>query len=385
MHPGAFNTMPTASPLRLALLYPGDAQARCRADPEASRFAALFQAFAAAGVHTEPAVYHDDFAAEVKAQLLRVDGVLVWCNPIEAGLRRERLDTLLREVANAGVMVSTHPDTILKLGTKDVLLATRDLPFGSDVQRIDSLAQLLAELPTRLRTGARVLKQHRGHSGQGVWRVQWLAGEGAAARYALQQAQRGSEDEGVDLPTLAQRLAPYFETEQGGHMVDQAWQPGLAQGMTRAYLVGDQVAGFGHQAVNALFPAAPGQAAPAPGPRLYHGADEPAFQPLRQLLQGGWIEALRQCLNLAAQDLPLLWDCDFIPRSPASGKNAGAEDTGDEHIGDELTADIAGYVLCEINVSSVSPFPPSCIVPLVAATQQRLLDKVGARARSALS
>ena len=145
--------MSSERPPRVALLYPGDAETRRRADPEASRFAALFQAFAAAGVRAEPAVYHDSFAAEVETQLLQVDAVLVWCNPIEGGLRRNRLDALLREVAQAGVMVSTHPDTILKLGTKDVLLATRDLPFGSDVQRIDSLAQLQAELPARLLQG----------------------------------------------------------------------------------------------------------------------------------------------------------------------------------------------------------------------------------------
>ena len=35
-----------------------------------------------------------------------------------------------------------------------------------------SLAQLAAELPLRLQRGARVLKQHRGHSGIGVWRVE---------------------------------------------------------------------------------------------------------------------------------------------------------------------------------------------------------------------
>ena len=30
------------------------------------------------------------------------------------------------------------------------------------------------------------------------------------------------------------------------------------------------------------------------------------------------------------------------------------------------------YVLCEINVSSVSPFPPSCIAPLMAAVHRRV-------------
>src|SRR5918912_4502176 len=151
--------------LAVALLYPGDRAARERADPRESRFAAVFDAFAAAGVRAVPAVYHDDFADEVAAQLRSVDGVLVWCNPIEGGRRRDRLDAMLRDVAAAGIVVSTHPDTILRLGTKDVLLGTRDLPFGSDVHRVESLAQLEARLPERLARGARVLKQYRGHSG----------------------------------------------------------------------------------------------------------------------------------------------------------------------------------------------------------------------------
>jgi hypothetical protein len=124
---------------KLALLYPGDRAARDRPDPAASRFAALFQAFESAGIAAEPAIWHDEFANEVAAQLRDVQGVLVWCNPIEDGLRRDRLDAVLREAAQEGVFVSAHPEAILRLGTKDVLLQTRDLPFGSDVVRVDSV------------------------------------------------------------------------------------------------------------------------------------------------------------------------------------------------------------------------------------------------------
>lgn len=337
----------------LALLYPGDRAMRARADPAESRFAALFAACEAAGIRTEPAVYHDDFADEVRAQLGRVAAVLVWHNPIEGGRRRDRLDALLREVADAGVLVSAHPDTILRMGTKDVLLATRDLPFGSDVQRIDSLRQLRDELPQRLRRGARVLKQYRGHSGIGVWRVELADAAHDTARIRLRHAQRGSEETLVDLEAVLDTMAPYFAPEAGGHMIDQAWQPRLTDGMVRAYLVGDRVAGFGHQAVNALYPARGDGPAPPAGPRLYHGADDARFQGLKSQLERGWIEQLRACVGVAPERLPLLWDMDFMFGAPAA-------DGAPRH------------VLCEINVSSVSPFPPSCIEPLVAALAARL-------------
>ena len=128
-------------------------------------------------------------------------------------------------------------------------------------------------------------------------------------------------------------------------MIDQAWQPRLAEGMVRAYLVGDKVAGFGHQAINALHPDAPQS-----GPRLYHGSDLPQFQDLKQSLEQEWVALLRSCVGLPAERLPLLWDCDFMFGGPA------------------------GYVLCEINVSSVAPFPPSAIGPLVVAAATRLRD-----------
>jgi hypothetical protein len=335
----------------VALLYPGDRAMRDRSDPAESRFAALFEAFARAGVAAVPAVYNDDFADEVEAQLQDCGLVLVWCNPIEGGRRRDRLDAMLRRLAASGVIVSAHPDAILKLGTKDVLFATRDLPFGSDVCRIDSIRQLQEELPARLQRGARVLKQFRGHSGIGIWRV--ALADDAPGRLRVRHAQRGSGEEVMQLPALLEKLAPYFEPANGGHMIDQAWQPRLVEGMVRAYLVGDKVEGFGHQSVNALYPGTRGEAAPQPGSRLYYPADVPQFQGLKQRLEAEWIELLRTRVNLTRDQLPLLWDCDFM---------LGERDaTGQER-----------YVLCEINVSSVSPFPPSAISPLVAAVQRRL-------------
>jgi len=342
--------------LNLGLLYTGDREARRRSDPGESRFAELFRAFASAGVHAEPAIYHDDFAGEVLAQLRRLDGVLVWHNPIEGGRRRDRLDALLREVADAGVLVSAHPETIRRLGTKDVLLDVRDLPFGSDVHRVDGVEQLRIELPGRLRGGPRVLKQRRGQSGVGIWRIAQGESDASGTRLELRHAERGSEEEKVDLETLLERLRPYFEPSQGGHMIDQAWQPRLVEGMVRAYLVGDRVAGFGHQAVNALYPASPGQPAPPPGPRLYHGPELERFQGLRGRLEKEWLGLLCSRVGLRAEELPLLWDMDFFHAVPTEG-------------------DPDPFALCEINVSSVAPFPPSAIDPLVLETRRRLLSR----------
>jgi hypothetical protein len=331
----------------VAILYPGDRTARERADPSASRFAPLFAALHQAGVRAEPAVYHDDFAEEVEAQLERVRVVLVWHNPIEGGRTRQVLDAILRRVAARGVLVSSHPDTILRMGTKDVLLEVRDLPFGSDAHRVTSLAQLEAELPGRLERGPRVLKQHRGHSGIGVWRVESLGHN----RYSFRHAQRGSQPEQGPFTRVLERLAPYFS--DGGHMIDQAFQPRLREGMVRAYLVRDRVAGFGYQAINALYPAEHGKAAPEPGPRLYSAPNDPRFQLLRRRLEEDWVELLRQRVGVAPADLPVLWDADFLLGGPEG-------------------SDEPSYALCEINVSSVSPYPESAMAEIVAVVRQLL-------------
>jgi hypothetical protein len=210
-----------------------------------------------------------------------------------------------------------------------------------------------------------VLKQYRGQSGNGVWKVEPAAdatsvqtlppGESAVR---VRHAKRGCVEEKMLLSDFLQRCEPYFAGD--GKMIDQAYQARLPDGMIRCYLVHNKVAGFGHQAINALYPAPPGappEAAPQPGPRLYHPPSVLEFQSLKHQLERQWVPAMQQLLGIATDDLPILWDCDFL----FGPKNKSGEDT---------------YVLCEINVSSVSPFPDAALPLLAEATLARL---VGAR------
>jgi hypothetical protein len=351
----------TTNPLKIAIVYPGDSELRRLATRENNRFAAVFAAFAARSVDARPAVYNLAQASELRDQLLGFDGALVWVNPIDAGHSRAPLDAVLREVAAAGVCVSTHPDVIMRLGTKDVLVDTREMGWGSDVHRLDTLEQLRAEVGDRIARGAiRVLKQWRGHSGIGVWRVQRAPGDaafGAGGRVLARHAPRGSAEIMTSFDEFVALMAPYFE--DGGHMIDQAWQPRLSEGMVRCYLVQDRVAGFGLQAVNALHPPLAGsgsEEAPAPSQRLYHPPDLPHLQGLKQRLESEWVPQLERTLGIRRDELPLLWDCDFLHGEPVR--------EGDER-----------YVLCEINVSSVAPFPDSAIEPLVVAAVGRIEEK----------
>ena len=352
---------------RIAILYPGDYGDRTNATAENNRFADLFRAFAAKGIRAEPAVYHDDFCAEVRDQLMQVDGVLVWVNPIQGGRNRSILDSMLREVAAAGIFVSAHPDIILKLGTKEVLYRTRDIGWGCDTHLYNNMEQMRQELPARLANGkARVLKQYRGNGGIGVWKVQLPMNNFTSAERGVvtapqpetivrvRHAKRGCNEEEITLGQFFERCEEYFVAN--GRMIDQEYQERLPEGMIRCYLVHEKVAGFGHQAINALFPApsgAPPTEAPQPGRRLYHPPTKPEFQALKDKLEHEWVPAVQQLFEINTENLPILWDCDFLlgPR---------------ERSGDDT------YVLCEINVSSVAPYPESAVPYIVDATAARV-------------
>jgi len=327
---------------RIAILYPGDSETRRNATPDNNRLATVFAALKAAGLEAEPAVYSDEFADEVREQLLRADGVLVWRNPIQDGSDRSVLDPILREVSEKGVFVSTHPDVIMKMGTKKVLYTTRHLEWGCDTHLYGDMTALRSELPARIAQGPRVLKQFRGNGGNGIWRIEATeAGVEPTSEtlVRVRHAKRGSIEETMPLNDFYAICEPYFSGE--GLMIDQEYQPRLPDGMIRCYLSQTTVAGFGHQEVNALFPAPEGAApseAPQPGKRLYYPPEQAEFQHLRQKIENSWVADLQKALDIATDDLPMLWDCDFM----FGPKDENGEDT---------------YVLCEINVSSVAPYP----------------------------
>jgi len=311
-------------------------------------------AFAEVGLRPIPVAYGDAIVEAVCSELLAVDGVLVWVNPVERGEGRARLDALLREVAAAGVWVSAHPDTIDAMGTKDVLYAARDLPFGSDTRRYGSRDELLRAFPSCLAEGrSRVLKHVRGNGGQQVWKVESIARSGEA-RVRVQHAARGSQPEELPLAAFLARFDAYLA--RGGALVDQVFEERLADGMVRCYFVGDRVAGFGEQRVNALYPVPPtGGPAPGPGPRLYYPPTRADLQPLKTAAETEWLPALLRRLELPSAALPLIWDADCL--------HGPEDDLGR-----------AGYVLCEINVSCVFPFPDQALAPLARAVRQRLAE-----------
>src|SRR5712671_6545830 len=108
-------------PYRVAILWRGDCEARRAATPQHNRYHRIFEELAVLGIRADPAVFDEEFADEVHEQLLTLDGVLVWVDPISSGKTRTVLNAILRDVAARGPWVSAHPDVIMKMGVKEAL------------------------------------------------------------------------------------------------------------------------------------------------------------------------------------------------------------------------------------------------------------------------
>lgn len=335
--------------LRIGVLWRGDRQSGEL--PRADRgLAPLYEAFAQLPVVIEPVPYSDDVIDEVRHQIIKLDGVLVWVNPIQDGANRAQLDPLLREVAGRGIWVSAHPDVILRMGTKEVLYRTRDLGWGSDSCLYASAREFSRRFPDRLaRLGRVVVKQGRGNGGNGVWKVELPGGNpgtadlDAAVRVQDARARNGFA-ETMTLGSFMRQCEGYFSWS--GCLVDQAFQERLADGMLRCYFSGSRVVGFCRQWPQGLLDDDPHEGAPPAS--VMHGPDEPTYQGLRLLAEKQWVPQMLATLGLSSDELPVIWDADFL----FGPKTASGDDT---------------YVLCEINVSAVWPFPPMA-APAVAAT-----------------
>jgi hypothetical protein len=354
---------PVLSDPRLAIVVRSDDPVRT-----AGRLQPVVDALAGAAAEAVVVVFDDDDPEALVGQVEGTDGVLVWADPLTGRGPRSALDSVLETIGGTGVWVSADPRVIDKIGTKDVLVTTRHLSWGSDTHPYPTIRDLRQEFPARLAaSGTRVVKADRGNGGSGVWKVSLLhegdrRGTAAGSAEVMVQHARQRDDTHV-LTTLDEFMAgcaPVFAAWGGsGHLVDQPYAPRIAERLVRCYLVQGTVVGFALQDPPATSPVAtePGTPRPAvlgvPSPKTMVAPDHPDFSVLRRRLEDEWVPALRDGLDVSPEELPLLWDVDLIRGTPTE-------------------SDPDPFVLCEINASSVIPFPPEAPAALATAVRQRL-------------
>ena len=271
---------------------------------ESCKLREMFRAFAALGVDSVPVIYSDETVDAVRDQLLGLDGVLVWVNPIQQGLDRSKLDPLLREVGEAGVWVSAHPDVILRMGTKEVLVDTASMSWGTETKLYRTTEELGDELPERLaEQGPLVLKQHRGMGGNGVWKVE----SDGPASVRVQHATKGSVPSGCRWRSSSPLRAVLCRNRADG----RAAVPGAPGGGDDPRLPDPRRGGRLRPPVPARAPATRGR---RPRPRVedVRASAEPAYGALRDRLESEWVPEMQAILGLDTDALPAIWDADFL-------------------------------------------------------------------------
>lgn len=338
--------------MRIALVWRGDP----RAVPlEFPRLQPIYDALVQIGVTPVPVAFSEATGDDALTQIASCEGVLSWVDPLTDGVDRTRFDALLRAVSAGGVWVNSHPDVILKMGVKEVLVRTKDLSWGTDAHVYDSIDAFRSAFPARLAADrVRVLKQNRGNSNQGVWKVEIEDSPQAPRpdmRVTVLEARENVPESAVLLPEFISRFDDYLR--HGGRLIDQAFQPRVDDGLVRCYMCGPDAIGFSEQ-----FPrkrTLDNPALPSFGmarEKTMYDANAPKFRELRRRMEAEWTPGLQSLLNIETRDLPVLWDADFL----YGPKTAEGDDT---------------FVLCEINVSCVVPYPLDAAPAIAAAARER--------------
>ena len=309
-------------------------------------------AFVSGGFKVKSILYNDNFADDLITALLKFDAILVWVNPIEQGNDRKKLDSLLAEISGKGCFVSTHPEVILKMGTKDVLYKTKDMSWGGDIKMYKDYDDFKMRFPESLQISkTRVLKQHRGNGGNGVFKISLTT---SGDHISVTHAKDNHEERILSWKDFYNEFKAFFLNN--GLLIDQEWNDHSVNGMVRCYLSGTTVAGFGYQEINALYELNSKTHLP-PGKRYYFTENCGLFDDLKQVIENEWVPQLQQNLSIADNEMPVIWDADFFINKVNSEKVNGK------------------YSLCEINVSCVSPFPPSSIRFMVDEVSRRIKNK----------
>jgi len=305
--------------------------------------------FTEKGFTVDSVLYHDSICSKLENELLKYAAILVWVNPIEQGTSRKHLDTLLTGLAKDR-FVSAHPDTILRIGTKEILYKIRDTDFGGDTKLYNSFQDFKERFFDRSQT-VRILKQYRGNGGNGVFKVDYSKSRND--KVIITHAAKGDEEVSMTIDEFYAAFKNYFD--QGSMLIDQAWNLNLINGMVRCYLSGTKVSGFGYQEINALYPVING-VYKKPGQRFYYSEDCALFSDLKHIMEKKWVAQLQEIGGVSSEMLPVIWDADFFINKINS-------DNPNEK-----------YTLCEINTSSVSPFPESSIPYIVSDVAKRITN-----------
>ena len=291
------------------------------------------------GWHAEVVYFRPEWASDLFTYVSEnFDAYISRVNPGNIPGGEKGYFDLLTRLSEAGLVGMSTPEEMVSYGAKDALVKLNQ----TDLVPADTAAYYDVEtfkntFPTSLSYGERVLKQNRGSTGSGIWRVR-LADESLAQSVkpgtALPLDTKLKCTEAVDNHTEERTLGEFMEfCEQyivgdNGMLVDMRFMPRITEGEIRILLVGPHPVFVVHKK-----PAEGGDAFSA---TLFSGAKYTYQKPEEWQELIDMFAAARPVIaeNLGGDNIPLIWTADFML--------ADDDETGEDT-----------YVLGEINCSCV--------------------------------
>lgn len=267
------------------------------------------------------------------------DGYISRVNPGHIPGGEKSYFEMLTKLSEAGLVGMSTPAEMISYGAKDALvkLNSTDL-VPEDTAAYYDVESFHQTFPTSLSYGERVLKQNRGSTGSGIWRVQLQDKELAKSvepGTALPLDTKLKCTEAVDNHTEIRELGDFMDfcdqyiVGDNGMLVDMRFMPRIVEGEIRILLVGPHPVFVVHKQ-----PAAGGDNFSA---TLFSGAkytyDKPeAWQDLVDMFADARPVIAEK---LGGDNIPLIWTADFML--------ADAEDGSDTYVLGEINCSCVGF------------------------------------------
>ena len=307
----------------------------------------IVDALRGAGWHAEVIYYHPDRAAEIFDTVVGgFDAYISRVNPGHVPGGEKGYFALLTQLADAGVIGMSTPADMMAYGAKDALVKLNQTPLvPADTAAYYDLADFHETFPTSLSYGERVLKQNRGSTGEGIWRVR-LADRGLAASVtpgtALPLDTELKCTEAVDNQSRHTTLGEFMDfcdqyiIGDNGMLVDMRFMPRIVEGEIRILLVGAEPVFIVHKK--------PAEGEDSFSATLFSGAKYTYNRPeewpelLAMFEQARPVIAAKLGQN---QNVPLIWTADFMLDT--------AEDGSDTYVLGEINNSCVGFT-SELNM-----------------------------------